>query len=133
MSKTLSTRSTGVLTYGSVDLCLYNLYDAGSTLCIHRNLYMEVVDTVEKADGIIVLGLMPNEVAKRRPICLGVLFTHYYRKSQFEAVDHAETVLRLSRPTESTRLATERAFMIDLVTRSVTASLAMSPSVRYFP
>jgi hypothetical protein len=92
---------------------------------------MEVVDTVEKADGIIVLGLMPNEVAKRRPICLSVLFTHYYRKPYFDAVDHAETVLRLTKPSESTRLATERVFAIDLVTRSVAASLAMTPSVRY--
>lgn len=94
---------------------------------------MEVVDTVEKADGIIVLGMMPNEVAKRRPICLGVLFTHYYRQLLFDAVDHAETVLRLTKPTEATRLATERVFTLDLVSRSVTASLAMNPSVRYFP
>lgn len=131
MSKALSAKSTGVLTYGSVDLCLYNLYKAGSTIRIHRNLYLEIVDRVEKADGIIVLGLMPNEIPQRRPVCLSVLFTHYYRKPHFDAVDHAETVLRLSQPTESIRRTTERVFMIDLVTRSVASSLAMTPSVRY--
>jgi hypothetical protein len=131
MSKTLSTKSSGVLTYGTVDLCLYNLYKAGSTIRIHNNLFLEVVDRVEKADGIIVLGLVPNEIAKRRPICLSVLFTHYYRKQHFDVVDHAETVLRLTQPSEAIRHATERVFTIDLVTRSVAASLAMNPSVRY--
>lgn len=131
MSKTLSTTSSGVLTYGAVDLCLYSLYQPGSTIRIHRHLFLEVVDRVEKADGIVVLGMMPNEVAKRRPICLSVLFTHYYRKPYFDVVDHAETVLRLTQPSESIRRATERVFMIDLVTRSVASSLAMTPSVRY--
>lgn len=131
MTKMLGTKSTGVLTYGAVDLCLYNLYKAGSTIRVHHHLFMEVVDSVEKADGIIVLGLMPNDVVKRRPICLSVLFTHYYRNPQFDAVDHAETVLRLTKPSEAIRRATERVFMIDLVTRSVASSLAMSPSVRY--
>ncbi len=91
---------------------------------------MEVVDSVEKADGIVVLGLLPRE-DQVRPSCQCVLFTHYYKHAFTDQVNHLETVAKLTFPSESVRLATERAFLMDLVRRSVTASLAYSPSVRY--
>jgi hypothetical protein len=130
MNQKVVHRSGGFLTYGSVELCLYQSYHAGEAIRIHRNLFLEVVDRVEKADGIVVLGLLPRE-GHKRPACQCVLFTHYYKQEHVDMVDHAVTVARLTFPTEATRLATERAFMMDLVSRSVTASLAYSPSVRY--
>lgn len=134
MSDTISNRGTGILTYGSVELCLYKQYRNGEILQVRDNLYLEVVDLVEKADGVIVLGMVPNherERSSKRPACLCVLFTHYYRNQFIDAVDHAATVNKLTLPTETIRLATERAFLTDLVKRSVTASLAYNPSVRY--
>jgi hypothetical protein len=131
MNEMVGQRSTGVLTYGSVELCLYQQYQIGEAIRIHGNLFMEIVDRVEKADGIIVLGSIPNEDKTRRPSCICVLFTHYVRRPFLDVVDHAATVQHLTRPTDLIRRATERAFMLDLTTRSVTASLAYTPSVRY--
>jgi hypothetical protein len=129
MDLSISARK-GVLSYGSVDLCLYQGYPAGDTVRVHRNLYMEVVDRVEKADGIVVLGLQPVE-GQTRPTCHCVLFTHYFKHVYSDRVDHMTTVLRLTQPSESIRLATEKAFHLDLIRRSITASFAYNPSVRY--
>ena len=123
-------RTGGILTYGSVELCLYRTYHTGEALRIHRNFFMEVVDRVEKADGIVVLGLLPRDNSTK-PTCQCVLFTHYCKHVCKDAVDHAQTVIHLTSPSEAMRLATERAFLMDLVRRSVTASLIYSPSVRY--
>ena len=133
MNENVSTLTGAILTYGSVELCLYQGYKAGETLRIHQNLYMEVVDRVEKADGIVVLGLLPNEGkgVPSRPSCQCVLFTHYYKHPIKDTVDHFTTVARLTFPTETVRRATEQTFIMDLVKRSVIASLAYSPSVRY--
>jgi hypothetical protein len=131
MNETVRQKSTGVLTYGSVELCLYQEYRIGEALRIHRNLFLEIVDRVEKADGIIVLGKIPSEDKTRRPTCICVLFTHYVRRPYLDLVDHAATVTHLTNPSESVRRATERAFLMDLTTRSVAASLAYTPSVRY--
>lgn len=119
----------GMLTYGSVELCLNREYTPGDVIKVDDRLYIEIVDRVEKADGIITLALVPRK--DQRPSCLCVLFTHYMRKKDADMVDHVATVTHLSLPTETVRKMTERAFQRDLVTRSVSASLAYHPTVRY--
>lgn len=121
---------TGILNYGSVELCLENAYQNGTEIEVSRRLHIKVVDRVEKADGIIVLATVPLE-RRRRPGCICVLFTHYMRHPILDIVDHAVTVTHLSLPSEKIRLMTERAFCRDLVHRSITSSFTYNPKVRY--
>lgn len=121
---------TGVLTYGSVELCLSAYYSAGETIHVGGQLYLQVVDGVEKADGIVILGLVERSY-QQRPACLAVLFTHYLRHPIVDRVDHAATIIHLSDPTERLRRESEHAFQMDMIKRSVASSLAYTPQLRY--
>lgn len=124
------THPTGILTYGSVELHLFDTYVPGEAIQIAHRTYLEVVDRVEKADGIIILATHPRP-GHQRPGCTCVLFTHYQRHAFLDVVDHAATVTHLSLPTERLRQLTEMAFMRDLIRRSIAASFAYTPQVRY--
>lgn len=124
------TRPAGVLTYGAVELHLFDSYAPGEIILIAPHTYLEVVDRVEKADGIVILATHPRP-GQRWPGCTCVLFTHYQRHAFLDIVDHAATVTHLSLPTEHLRRATEIAFTRDLIRRSIAASFAYTPQVRY--
>lgn len=119
-----------ILTYGSVELCLYPSYHAGETIHIHSSLCADVVDRVEKADGIVILAMIPREGIVR-PSCQCILFTHYYRRRYQDTVDHLRTCMELRTPTEALRRLTEQAFHHDMTVRSISASLTYVPKVRY--
>lgn len=126
----IDTHAANILTYGSVELHLLDAYTPGDAIKVANRTYLEVVDRVEKADGIILLATHPRP-GHARPGCTCVLFTHYLRHAFLDVVDHAATVTHLTLPTDSLRRLTEIAFMRDLIRRSVTASLIYTPQVRY--
>lgn len=120
----------GVLTYGSVELCLSELYPTGDTLVLDQRIRLQIVDCVEKADGIVILGLVPRD-GEQRPSCLCLLYTHYYCQPDKDLVDHVTTLLYLSDPAESLRLLTELVVTNDLARRCPTAALIYSPKVQF--
>jgi len=119
-----------VLTYGSVELRLCPLYHPGDLIRVSTLLRVEVVDRAEHADGIVILSTHPRP-DHVRPSVMAVLFTHYIRHMALNHVDHASTQRTLKHPSESLRRLTEAAFHHDLTQRSVIASFAFTPTVRY--
>lgn len=119
-----------ILTYGSVELHLCPLYAPGDLLRVSTLLRIEVVNRVEHADGIVILSTVPRP-DHPRPAVTGVLFTHYIRHAALNHIDLVSTRRELTHPREALRQLTERAFLFDLTQRSVTASLAFVPQVRY--
>jgi hypothetical protein len=120
-----------VLTYGSVELRLCPLYHPGDLLRVSSLLRVEIVTRVEHADGVVIFAKLPRE-GGLRPSVYGVLFTHYIRhRAVIDDVDHNSTLHVLQHPSERLRFLTEQAFHVDLVQRSVAASLTYTPKVAY--
>lgn len=119
-----------ILTYGAVELRLCPLYQPGDLLRVSSLMRLEVVDRAEYADGIVILSKIPRR-DQARPSVMAVLFTHYIRHAALDNVDHVSTLRSLRHPSEYLQHLTEAAFLHDLVQRSVTASLAFKPQVRY--
>lgn len=122
--------TNGIRTYGSVELNLFPAYGLGDVIQVAGRIYMQVVDRVEDADGIVVLATTARE-GHARPACTCVLFTHYKRHAFMDVVDHAATVTHLALPTDTMRMMTEIAFTRDLTRRSLAAALTYHPRVRY--
>lgn len=120
-----------ILQYGTVELCLYPLYTPGEIIPIAKNFYISIVNRAEAADGIIILGSVPSEIPNRRPTTICVLFTHFYRKSMQDTIDHARTNFMLKRPTSYIREATRHAFCQTLAMRSFIALVSCAPIVAY--
>jgi hypothetical protein len=62
---------------------------------------------------------------------MAVLFTHYIRHAMLDHIDHRSTQHSLKHPSPSLQRLTEAAFLHDLIHRSVAASFAFNPIVRY--
>lgn len=120
-----------ILTYGSVELRLCHLYAPGDIVSASALLRLEVVDRVEYADGIVVLSTTPRP-QEVHPSVLGILFTHYIRHALLNHIDHRATHQALRHPSALLRRMTEAAFHQDITKRSLAASFAFQPSVRYF-
>lgn len=119
--------------YGLVELLLSDLYPPGDVVAVDARLRLRVVDEVEGADGVVVLGFSPRE-GFRYPACHCVLFTHYYHNPYGDSVDRFTTHYKLSGkhgPSEVIRRRTEYAFCTDLASRSLVASLTYNPTIRY--
>lgn len=120
-----------ILQYGSVELCLYPLYNPGEIIPVAKNFYISIVNRAETADGIITLGSVPSEIPDRRPTTVCVLFTHFYRKPMQDTIDHARTAFLLKKPNRLIREATRCAFCQTLAMRSFIALVSCAPVVAY--
>lgn len=119
--------------HGSVAILLSDLFDYGETFALTSRVKIEVVDSMERADGIAILGTVQDDAEPiQRPVTMCVLFSHYATRCDVDDVDFQLTKDLLDKPDHRIALLCEAVILERLMEHSPIAALAFTPKVRYF-